>query len=156
MFLMDQATIGELSFYGSWHFNAVYTDRETHLKFARKSFWDNDIRITQGGQIMGTLHKLFFGQQVLTLPSGERFTLSTSFWEQEVYWRNENGNTVIRYQQATMSSMGKGSISVQDTLPMDTQRVLMAGGLFARHLRRKKASLLVAFFFPMMIALRHV
>lgn len=76
--------------------------------------------------------------------TGEKFILSTSFWEQEVYWKTENGETIIKYQQATMSSMGKGSISSTDLLTIETEKLLISSGIFVRQLARKRRAMAVA------------
>jgi hypothetical protein len=156
IFSIGQEIIGQLTFNGFWNFNAVYTDKETNLKFSQKSFWDRDVQITKDGKAVGEIAFGLFGIQTLKLLTGEKFTLSTSFWEQEVYWKNENGDTIINYQQATMSSMGKGLITLKDSLTFEMEKLLISSGLFARQLKRKRAVLFIAVMIPILAATRRL
>jgi hypothetical protein len=156
IFSLGQEIIGQLTFNSYWNSNAVYTDKETKLKFAQKSFWDRDVLITKDGKVVGEIDFGLFGTQTLKLAKGERFTLSTSFWEQEVYWKNEQGETIIKFHQATMSSMGKGMISLSDSLTIEMEKLFIGGGIFARQLRRKRAALIVVIMIPILAASRRL
>ncbi|MCP2042121.1 hypothetical protein [Pontibacter sp. HSC-36F09] len=136
IFTMEQQIIGNLTIDSSWNFKALYTDEETKLNFAQKSFWDRNVSITRDGEVIGEIHSGLFGEKTLRLVSGEKFTISTSLWEQEVYWKTEEGNTVVQYWQATMSSMGKGSISLEKSLPVEMEKLLISSGLFIRQMTR--------------------
>lgn len=149
---MEQQLIGQLAFNSSWNLNALYTDKETQLKFVQKGFWDRDVLLTKSGNPIGEIHIRLFGDQTLELVTGERFTLTTSIWEQEVYWKNEKGETVITYQQAPMSAMGKGSISANDTLTDELEKILISSGVFVRQLARKRRVLTVAIMLPIVAA----
>lgn len=154
IFSIGQEIIGQLTFNSSWNFNAVYTDKETKLKFAQKSFWDRDVLITTDGKAIGEIDFRLFGTQTLKLETGERFTLSSNFWGQEVNWKNEKGETIIKYQQATMSSMGKGLISLKDSLTFETEKLLISSGLFARQAMHKRIVLMIVIMIPVLAASR--
>jgi len=154
IFSIGQEIIGQLTFNSYWNFNAVYTDKDMNLKFNQKSFWDRDAVITKDGVAIGEINFGLFATQTLKLVTGERFTLSTSFWEQEVFWKNEKGETIVKYQQATMSSMGKGLISLKDSLTIETEKLLISSGLFARQIRHKRAALIVVIMIPILAASR--
>lgn len=154
IFSIGQEIIGQLAFSSYWNFNAVYTDKDTNLKFSQKSFWDRDAIISRDGETVGEINFGLFATQTLKLVTGERFTLSTSFWEQEAYWKTENGATIIKYQQATMSSMGKGLITLNDSLTIDKEKLLISGGLFARQVRHKRIVLFIAIMIPILAASR--
>jgi hypothetical protein len=154
IFSIGQEIIGQLTFSSYWNFNAVYTDKDTNLKFSQKSFWDRDAIISKDGEAVGEINFGLFATQTLKLVTGERFTLSTSFWEQEAYWKTEKGETIIKYQQATMSSMGKGLISLNDSLTIDKEKLLISGGLFARQVRHKRIILFIAIMIPILAASR--
>jgi hypothetical protein len=156
IFSIGQEIIGQLTFYSSWNFNAVYTDKETNIKFAQKGFWDRDVLITKDGRTIGEIHNGLFGQQTIKLTSGDKFILSTSFWEHEAYWKTENGETIVKYQQATMSSMGKGLISLNDSLTVETEKLLISSGLFARQIRHKRAALIIVILIPILAASRRL
>ena len=143
-----------MTFNSYWNFNAVYTDNDTNLKFSQKSFWDMDAIISKDGETVGEINFGLFATQTLKLVTGERFTLSTSFWEQEAYWKTENGETIVKYQQATMSSMGKGLISLNDSLTIDKEKLLISGGLFARQVRHKRIILFIVIMIPILAASR--
>lgn len=154
IFSIGQEIIGQLTFNNFWNFNAVYTDKETKLKFSQKNFWDRGVIITKDGNTVGELDFGLFGVQTLKLVTGEKFTLSTSFWEQEVYWKTENGDTIIKYQQATMSSMGKGLVSLNDSLTIEAEKLLISCGLFARQARHKRTILFITIIVPILAASR--
>lgn len=154
IFSIGQEIIGQLAFNSPWNFNATYTDHKTNLRFIQKGYWNKDTTITRNGEVIGEITFGMFAIQTLRLRSGQRFTLSTSFFEQEAYWKAEDGTTVITYQQATLSSMGKGLISTHDSLPEEIKTVLISGGLFARQARRKRILLIAATIIPILIARR--
>jgi hypothetical protein len=152
--LVGQEIIGHLTFNNFWDFNAEYIEKETKLKFLKKSFWDRDVLITKDGKVVGEIDFGLFRPTSLKLTTGERFTLSSDFWEQEVYWKNEQGETIIKYQQATMSSMGKGTISLNDSLIVEIEKLLICSGIFARQIRRKRAAFIVIII-PILAASSH-
>lgn len=156
IFSIGQQVIGQLSFNSYWNYNASYTDQETKLQFSQKSFWDQDVLITREGKKVGEIIFGFFGNQTLKLVTGEKYFLSTSLWEQEAYWKTEKGDTVIKYQQATMSSMGKGLISLSDALSIEKEKLLITSGLFARQLRHKRSVVIIAAMVPILAATRHL
>ncbi len=153
VFTIGQEVIGQLTFNSSWNFNAVYTDKKNNLRFSQKSFWDRDVIVTQGGKPVGEIkNDFFFGRQTLKLPSGETFLLSSNVWGRNVNWKNDRGEVVVRYQQATLSSMGKGLISIDASLTSETERLLVSTGLFARQLLHKRVALMLAFMIPVWAA----
>jgi hypothetical protein len=155
IFSIGQEIIGQLTFNSSWNFNAVYTDNETNLKFSQKGFWDRDVLITNDGKQIGEIkNDFFFGRQTLKLQAGETFILSSNFWGRNVNWKNEKGETIVKYQQATMSSMGKGSISLNDSLTIEMEKLLVSSGLFARQLLHKRIVLIVVIMIPIFAASR--
>ena len=156
IFSIGQEIIGQLTFSSYTNFNAVYTDKETNLKFTQKSFWDRDAIVTKDGEKVGEINFGLFATQTLKLVTGQKFTLSTSFWEHEVYWKNEEGETIIKFQQATMSSMGKGLISFEDSLTIEQEKLLISSGLFARQLRHKRLILTAAIVIPIIAASRRL
>jgi hypothetical protein len=90
------------------------------------------------------------GEQILKLVTGERFIISTCFWEQEVYWKTEKGETIIKYQQAKMSSMEKGLISLKGSLTTETERLLISSGLLVRQSAHKRIAVKMAIIIPLL------
>jgi hypothetical protein len=156
LFTIGQEITGQLTFNSFWNFHAVYTDKETNLKFSQKGFWDRGVLITKDGKTLGEIDFGLFGKQTLKLVTGERFNLSTSFWEQETLWKNEKGDIIVKYQQATMSSLGKGLISLNETLTIETEKLLVSGGLFIRKVMQKRRSLIVVIVILLSGASRHL
>lgn len=154
VFSIGQEIIGQLTFNSPWNFNATYTDHETNLRFAQKGYWNKDTIVTRNGEVIGEISFGMFAIQTLTLRTGQRFTLSTSFFEQEAYWKAEDGTTVITYQQATLSSMGKGLISTHDSLPEEMKTLLISSGLFARQAWRKRIITAALMIMPVLLASR--
>jgi hypothetical protein len=148
IFKMEQQVIGQLIIDSSWNINAEYTDKETKLIFAQKSFWNRDVLITREGKMIGEIHIGLFGEQTLYVVTGEKFFLSTSLWEQEAYWKTEKGETVIKFQQMFMSSVGKGMINSQNTLTIEMEKLLISSGVFIRQLKRKQTAAIVAVMIP--------
>lgn len=153
-FTIGQELIGQLTLNYSWNLKGSYTDPEANITFAQKSFLDADVLVTKDGKTIGEITSHWFGIHTLTLATGERYRLSTSLWEQEAYWRTEAGETVIKYQQATMSSMGKGVISLTDKLTPETEKILISSGLFARKAVHRRIQRTVAVFIPILAASR--
>lgn len=152
IFFVEQQIIGQLNFNSSWNFNALYSDKESELKFAQKSFWERDVIITIDEKKVGKIHVGIFGEQTLKLETGERFILSTNLWEQEVFWKDEKGETIIKYKQAKMSSMGKGLISSKESLTIEMEKLLISSGVFIRQLTRKRRTIIVAIMIPIIAA----
>src|SRR6478752_5694806 len=96
IFSVGQEIIGQLTFHSYWNFNAVYTDKETKLKYTQKSFWDRNVLITKDEKPVGEIDFSFFGNQSLKLVTGERFILSVNAWGRNVHWRTEAGKTIIK------------------------------------------------------------
>jgi len=70
IFSVGKEIIGQLTFYSSWNFNAVYTDKETKLRFAQNGFWDRNVLITKDGQKIGEIKSGFFIHPTLILTTG--------------------------------------------------------------------------------------
>ncbi|MBF9239622.1 hypothetical protein I2I05_19675 [Hymenobacter sp. BT683] len=141
---LERQREGQLLFTSWWHHDAVYTDHDTKLQFARKSFWSSDIFITKDGEPLGEIRFGLFGEPALTRASGELFVLSTSLWEQEAYWKTAGGETLMRFQQAALSFIGKGVIRSAEALPRELETLLVSSGVFAQQLSRNRTVLLVA------------
>jgi hypothetical protein len=154
VFSLGKEIIGQLKFHSPWSFNAVYTDKETKLKFSQKNSWYGKIRITRDQKPVGEIDSGLFGKQILKLATGEKYELVSNFWGRDVQWKNSKGEMIINYKQATMSSMGKGTISLADSLTIELEKLLVSSGLFVRQLVIKRVAVLVAIFVPILAASR--
>lgn len=155
VFFLGQEIVGQLTFQSSWNFNAVYTDNKTRLKFTQKSFWDRKVSITRDDKEVGEMDSGLLGKQTLKLSTGETFELVSNFWGRDVTWKNTSGDTIAKYQQATMSSMGKGKIDITDSLTIEIEKILISSGLFVRQLILKRVTLTIAIVVPILAASRH-
>lgn len=135
---MGEQVMGSLSIGTSWIFKGSYTDHSTNLKFAQRSFWDRDMVITNGNEKVGEISSSILGRHRLLTSAGRAYFLSTSLFEQEAYWKTESGQTLITYQQATMSSLGKGTIKMAESLSVEEQTLLIASGIFARKAEHRR------------------
>lgn len=153
-FSFGRETIGQLSFSSYWNFKAVYSDKENKFVFSQKSFWDTKVLIRKNERVIGEIDGGFFVKPTLKLLTGEKFEFVSNFWGKNNKWKNHRGEVVIRYTQATMSSMGKGTINLSDSLTTDLENLLVSSGLFIRHLIVKTVVLTVAIFVPMMAVSR--
>jgi hypothetical protein len=152
VFSLGQEVVGQLAFYSSWNFNAVYTDKDTRLTFSQKGILNRNVSITKDGNPVGEIDFSLFVDQTLKLTTGELFTLSTNVWGRDVNWKTKDGEVVVKYQQATLNSMGKGVVSVEDSLTDETAKVLVSSGLFVRQLIRKRVALTVVCMIPIIAA----
>lgn len=152
IFSIGQEILGELTFYSNWNLNAVYTDKEAKLKFAQKSFWNRNVLITKDEKQVGEIDFRVFRNQTLKLVTGERFILSTNVWGRNVNWQTETGETIVKYEYAPMSSMGKGLIILKDSLTIETEKLLISSGLFIKQLLVKQVALTVVIFVPIVAA----
>ncbi|GHA78259.1 hypothetical protein [Pontibacter akesuensis] len=152
IFSVGQVIVGELTFASAWNSTATYTDKHTELKFSQKSFWDSNVAVTRDNKPFGEIYSGLWGEKTLKLVTGERFILSTSFWEQEVYWKTAKGETMITYRQAAMSSMEKGVISINGSLATEVEKLLISSGLFIRQVARKRLVRTVAVITPVIAA----
>jgi hypothetical protein len=152
IFSVGQEIVGQLTFYSSWNFNATYTDNETKIKFTQKSFWDKTVSITKNGESVGKIVSGFFTHPTLILATSKKFVLSSNAWGRNVNWKSESGETIIKYEQASMRSMGKGLIILNDSLTLETERLLISSGLFIKQYIHKRAALMVAIMIPIIAA----
>ncbi|HZF65625.1 MAG TPA: hypothetical protein VEZ55_14120 [Chitinophagaceae bacterium] len=152
IFSVGEELIGQLTFNSTWNFKAVYTDEQTQLKFVQNSFWNRDVLITKDGKAIAKIHSGIFGEQTLKLVTGVKYFISTSLWEQEVYWKTEKGETIIKYQQATMSSMENGLISLEESMTSEMEKLLISSGLFVRQMRRKRITRTLVIMLPILAA----
>ena len=81
--------------------------------------------------------------------TGERFQLSTGFWQQAASWQKENGKTVIRYEHAALGSRGKGIVCSPDALPPALETLLLSSGVYVRQLTQKRTAVMVAIVMPL-------
>lgn len=148
---VERQVVGKLSLYGSW--NASYSYDESDFNFTSKGLFDTKVRITQDGNLLARLKMGSFGLPTLTLATGERFILSTDFWERELYWKTDRGEKCMIYHRPALSSMGKGMVYVKDGLAGEKARLLMSTGLYARKRVHYLITLAIAVIVPIVVVL---
>ncbi len=145
IFTLEEKPIGQLDFSSFWNLDAVYSDPETVLHFTHKGFWNRKIIITKGEEIIAEVQRGAFTPLTLHLASGEQFTLHTNVWGRDVQWKNEKGESIIQYKQATLGTMmAKGSVVFKASLPPETAKILMSSGLYIRQCVRKRGATFVS------------
>jgi len=140
VFSLEEKPIGQLDFSGLWNFKAVYSDPETALYFTPKGFWNRKVIITEREKVIAEVKRGAFTPLTLYLASGEQFTLHANVWGRDVQWKNEKGDSIIQYKQATLGNMAKGSIVFKASLPLETAKILMSSGLYIRQYLRKRGA----------------
>lgn len=154
IFFIGQEIIGNLTFYNTWDFNATYTDNNTKITFKQRSFWNSKVAITKDEKAIGEIKAGLFEKLRIVLATGERYELTTNFWGRDVGWKNAKGERIINFKQGTFSSMGKGTISLEDNLSLDTGKLLMSSGLFVRQLIQKRVVFAVVIMIPVLMMAR--
>lgn len=128
--------------FNNWNSKATYADGRLTLSFAQKGFWNTTILVKLSQTIIGEVTRPFSGKTTLRFVTGEQYNLVSNFWGTKVRWTNGDGETLVEYHQATMSSMGKGTIVFDETLSPETRTVLAVTGVFMRQLVSKTAALI--------------
>jgi|GEM_PF-1933254 len=158
IFFIGQEIIGQLNFNSLWNFNGFYTDKESKIQFKEYGgyFWKRAVSIIENDKIIGEITYNFFLEPKLKLVAGDTYLLTSNFWGRDVKWINAQNEIVMKYDQATMSSMGKGTITYKDSLSTETEKLLMTAGIYVRQLILKRASLLIVIMIPILTtASRH-
>ncbi len=150
IFFSGQEIIGELNFNSAWNFNGTYVDSGSEFQFRENAdrIWKRRVFITRNGQLVGSLHYQLFRDPQLQLATGETFILPSNFFGRNVQWTNSKNEAIVKYEQASMTSMGKGTITLTTPLPAETEKVLIIAGLYIRQLILKKTSLLLIVLIP--------
>lgn len=152
---LGKQIVGQLRFISSWNFNAIYTDSENKITFKEKGYFDTTTEISkEDGSLIGLMKAKAFGRPTIRLANSEHYELISNFWGRDVQWRDAKGEPVIKYAQATMNSMGKGSITTTVPLAAETEKILFASGLYNIQLFNRKAMYFVAIMIPLLVATR--
>ncbi len=145
-FWFNNIIVGQLTFNSLWNYSAIYAYQDTFLKFSEAGLWKQKIVIQQEGKVIALIEKEFFGDYILQVRSGERFKLVSNIFGRNMKWIDEKGLSVVKYTQASFTSMGKGTISFDNTLPEEFQTILASSGLFTQKLLAKRASVVILVF----------
>ncbi len=123
--------IGTLTVSNELGADALFTTDNDRLQFSRAGFWDNKILIKKNGQLIGEIKNQLFGATHLKLKSGTTFRLSSNLIGRNLKWLSAKGHPTVEYKMATLTSMGKGFIKVDDSLSSNDKEILLSAGLIA-------------------------
>jgi hypothetical protein len=140
----NEVAVGRLTFNNSWYSNAEYNSRQRKTKFIQKNFLSQSVKVMLGEILVGEIKLSVFGNQVLTLKSGEEYRLCSDFLGRSIRWIDSSGQLLIKYNQPTMTSFTRGTIETITELPDDQKDILLSSGLFIKTLVVLKAAFLGA------------
>lgn len=152
VFQAGQELIGQLVFANNWNFDATYSSSDSRLTFTEKGFWDRKVHITRDGVEVALLTNTLFGKALLQLHSGEVYQLKSNFLGRNIQWLNSQDEVVIQYKQATLSTMGKGTVQFHQTLSNATEQLLLSSGLYMPRLVVKRMMTVMVCCIPIMAA----
>ena len=130
-FATNTELLGTLTVLSELSSNALFTTDNDRLQYNRIGFWDNKILIKKNGQMIGEIKNRLLGQTYIELKNGNKFRLSSNLFGRNLKLLGVKGEPIVEYKMATLSSMRKGFIKVDDTLTQDDKEILLSAGLIA-------------------------
>jgi hypothetical protein len=126
----DQA-FGTLTLLSELSSNANFTTDNDRLQFKRVGFRDNRVQIKRNNELIAEIKNRLLGQTYLQLKNGRTFRLSSNLVGRNLKWLDTNGQPIVEYKMATMNSMRKGSILINNSLTKEEKKILPSAGLVA-------------------------
>ena len=143
--------MGELTLFGPFLSDAHYYTSQGGIRYTKNNDnWPNRMLLQKNGAVVGSLVFRIYKSPSLVLQNGNHFQLDCNLFGRNLKWKNANGDSVVSYTLPTMKSMGRGSISVSNTLAKEDADILIGTGIVARNYFTHKLSisaLLVGFAF---------
>lgn len=127
----NDQTFGTLTLLSELSSNANFTTDNDRLQFQRVGFRDNKVQIKRNNELIGEIKNRIFGRTYLQLKTGRTFKLSSNLVGRNLKWLDTNGQPIVEYKMATMSSMRKGSIIISDSLTKEEKEILPSAGIVA-------------------------
>lgn len=130
-FKNDMESFGTLTILSELSSNAIFATDIDHLQFKRVGYWDNKVVIKKNGHLIGEIKNRLLGQTYIELKNGNRFRLSSNLVGRNLKWMDTHGQPIVEYKMATLNSMRKGFIKVDDSLTNEEKEILLSAGLIA-------------------------
>jgi hypothetical protein len=147
VFTLGEETVGALTF-NNWSLNAKYQGPGTSIVFKQKGAWSSKILVTQNDRSVGEISSAWNGKATLKLGDSETYVLKSESWGTKLKWLQNSDDAIIRYECASLGSMGKGVININHALSSEIESLLVPTGVFISRLNSIKAGLFVAVFVP--------
>lgn len=125
--------VGELAFRGWTSNDADFSSARINLYFQRQGWLEHDLTIHFRDEVIGMSKSSGFGKTTTTLVTGEQFTFQGKTLNSSRDLRDEAGHTLMRFEQGNFS-MARGQISIFRDIPELTLLLLVASGLYFKHL----------------------
>ena len=138
--------VGELTLFGPFLSNAHYYTSQGGIRFNKNgNTWQTRMELEKNGETVGALVFRIYKSPSLALKNGKHYTLESNLFGRNLRWVNADGNPVVSYTDPTMQSMGRGSISISDSLSREEADVLVSTGIVTRNYFTHKLAI-TAFF----------
>lgn len=129
----DNGLVGELAFRGWTSNDADFSSQRINLYFQRQGWLEQDVTIRFKDEVIGMSKTSGFGQTRTTLVTGEQFTFKGRALDSSRDLLDEAGNSLMRFEQGNFS-ITSGHISITRDIPELTKLLLVATGLYFKHL----------------------
>ncbi|MBF8964159.1 hypothetical protein I0P70_12965 [Pontibacter sp. FD36] len=129
----EDGPVGELAFRGWTSNDADFSSERINLYFQRQGWLEHDVTIHFKDEVIGMSKTSGFGKTTTTLVTGEQFTFQGKSLDNSRDLLDEAGNILMHFEQGSLS-ITKGQISVARDIPELTKLLLVATGLYFKHL----------------------
>ena len=149
----NDQTFGTLTLLNELSSNANFTTDNDRLQFQRVGSWDNKVQIKRNNKLIGEIKNRLLGQTYLELKTGRTCKLSSNIIGRNLKWLDANGKPIVEYKMATLTSMRKGFIKIDDSLTKEEKEILSSAGLVAGRFNTYRLTfgiMMIGFLFYMM------
>jgi hypothetical protein len=129
----ESGMVGVLAFKGWTSHDADFISERVQLHFKRQGWLEHDVTISFKGEVVGMSKTSGFGKTTATLVTGEQYTLQGKTLSSTRDLTDATGRVVMRFEQGNFS-VAQGSISIYAEVPELTRFLLVAIGLYLKHL----------------------
>ncbi|MCP2043621.1 hypothetical protein [Pontibacter sp. HSC-36F09] len=129
----ENSLVGELAFRGWTSNDADFSSARINLYFQRQGWLEHDLTIHFKDEVIGMSKSSGFGKTTTTLVTGEQFTFQGKTLNSSRDILDKTGQTLVRFEQGNFS-IASGQISIGRDIPELTKLLLVATGLYLKHL----------------------
>jgi len=149
----NDQTFGTLTLLNELSSNANFITDNDRLQFIRVGYWGNKVLIKRNNVLIGEIKNRLLGQTYLELKMGRTVKLSSNLIGRNLKWLDANGQPIVEYKMATLTSMRKGFIKIDDSLTKEEKEILLSAGLVAGRFNTYRLAfgiMMIGFLFYMM------
>ncbi|PVY43085.1 hypothetical protein [Pontibacter virosus] len=129
----ENGVVGALAFKGWASNDADFSSERINLYFQRKGWLQHDVTICFKDEVIGMSKTSGFGKTTTTLVTGEQFTFGGKASDSSRDLFDEAGSSLMHFEQGSFSN-SIGRISIARDIPELTKLLLVATGLYFKHL----------------------